>query len=467
MKFAVKKATCGLLVVLSFLLLFAAKVLRWKYNAGNFIGVDSYFQLHLAQQGGLHVFEPLLSGGVPFFAEPGWPFLLSFAPELLGHVLPVLFGVLTLVVFLLLLQKVDFFTRMLAGLFLIISPPFLYLFSSTTKFAPAAFLSLLAVYVYYYHHRHLGLFFVGLVALFSVSCAVLLFILYLGFVARKARWSENLLYTCTVVLFFLICVYPLFSQYGFPGAILLKQAGLVATLNSTFIEFGSLDGFGIFLFLLALCGGTVYYAKQYRFLWFYLGAIVVIVLAAYLPATLYLANFALAFFAALGYKYLSEKKWNHDTLRQLALLVIVCGVLFSSTAYVNELTQFSPSYHDIRATEFLSTQPPGALAAPANYGSWLLQAQHPIVLSTQTLYVPDAFTREDALDLLYTSDDIEDTLTILHTYDIKYIWIDEDIKQAYWDGRSDRGFLAATIDNPLFHVVYSNGDVQLVEYAYV
>ena len=156
MKSAVRHPFFWLLALLAFFMLLLPTILRWKYTGGNLIGVSSFYFLHLAQEishsGTIPLFEPLLAGGTPLTLEIGWPLLLSLMPDFFSRLLPLLFGLGTVYLFWLLCSPLDLFSRTLAPFLLIISPPFLYLFSVADTLGAAVFFSLLAVYLYLSGH---------------------------------------------------------------------------------------------------------------------------------------------------------------------------------------------------------------------------------------------------------------------------------------------------------------------------
>ena len=470
MRFDARRGLVCLLFALCFLVLLAAQVLRWKYTGGNLIGDVSFYQMRLAfmiaETGQIPLFDAAYAGGTPILAAKGYALLLSFAPNVLSRVLPLLFGLLTLAVFLLLCRKLDTFTQIVAGLFLIISPPFLYVFSTVSPYAPALFLSLLALYVYLERQPHVGVALACSVAFFSLGCALLLFLAFLAL--RNYRRVSVYFYGIFFLLVLGVNYLPLFLSQGLPQAILVEQLRLALVLNLNFIEFGSVYGFALFGFLAALYGGFVIFSTRYRYVLFFFSALLTLFLSAYFVSVLFLVNFAVAFFASCGVKHLLEKRWSDATLRQLVLLLLICGFLFSSIAYLHELTSFAPTFSDGRGIDFLAQQPYGVVVAPSTHGSWILSSGQAIVLGAQTWYVDDPLLRRSTIDALYRSVHLVDAQDMLDFYDISYIWIDDDVLHRYWDGHSDRGLLAVMHAHPqAFSLVYTKDDVHIWEYAHV
>src|SRR3989338_8094731 len=105
------------LILLALIILISSFIIRDKYNAGYPIGDESYNTLrygrYIAENNVLPQEDPYSYGSRPFINEFGYPLILSFMPDNWQYILPLIFGLLSLL--------------------LIISPIYIYLFSTTTK----------------------------------------------------------------------------------------------------------------------------------------------------------------------------------------------------------------------------------------------------------------------------------------------------------------------------------------------
>ena len=97
------------------------------------LGRESYLYLRLAEDMSL---QDSYSYGGRFAAyEWGLPLILSLNPGMLAKILPPIFGMLIVIMFYLLLGKINVKSRKLSVVMLVVSPPFIYLANTLNKYA--------------------------------------------------------------------------------------------------------------------------------------------------------------------------------------------------------------------------------------------------------------------------------------------------------------------------------------------
>ena len=151
-----------LLLILCIVLLSLSQYLRFRNNDGFFYGEESYYNLKIAEfikeNKAFPAEDSMSYGGRPYVGEYGYPLLLSLNIKIIPRILPILLGVFSFILFYFIITKIKFEIRGLASLILIISPTFIYLFSTLTKYSVVVFLSLFAILLHLNKKHKIALF---------------------------------------------------------------------------------------------------------------------------------------------------------------------------------------------------------------------------------------------------------------------------------------------------------------------
>lgn len=384
-------------------------------SGGFFVG-ESYRYLKLAQVG---------SGF--------YPLLLSF---LVGNgvslrAVQLSLGLLSFCLFYLLVRRISPECRIFSCFVLALSPLFVYTFAVVSPFSLAVPLVLLFFCLLQFSLFALLL----LVPLFLVSVPSVVFVLFVVLSAFLAGKKERLLF----VSIHLVAL-AVFMAFIF----LSKQIVLSVPVS----DFGAFVGFGIFDVVLASVGFVVLW-KNTKFLAFY-SALFVLVLAqvAGFDALPYLL-FVSAFFAGHGFYWLYKRGWQLDLVKQLTLILIVCGLVFSGVSY---------------ATRLSSAMPDSSLAASLG---WLKEnsSSSSVVLSHETnRYFVGYFANRSftvANSTVFYSRNLEATRHALDRYSVGYIFITPEMKQGLVWSRKDEGLLFLFRNQEMFQKVYDKEGIEI------
>ena len=123
-------------------------------------------------------------------------------------------------------------------------------------------------------------------------------------------------------------------------------------------------------------------------------------------------------------------KWESKLIRDLTLLIVVCGLLFSGMSYINRLSLDKPSDEIFEA---LSKIPSSKVVfSDIGYGNWISYSGKKNVW--------DSFSNVEGFDeiekdmnKLVESRDYFETKEILDKYEIEFILIDKDLREK-WGG---------------------------------
>ena len=427
------------LLVLCFLLLLTPYLYRGKYVSGSLIGDESYYYLRIAEDKSFF-YDSLSYGGVPVVTELGWPLLLSLSPAYLSWFLPIALGLLSFALFYFLMGRFNARVQVVSSLLFIISPAFLYIFTVSSKYSGALFLTLLGLYLLL-DDRKYGWIVLGLVPLFSVGMFVFNCLIGLFFLKRRSIGYSFLLgLILTVVQFWRV-----FSvwYYSFD-------------LNyNLLVDFGALFGLSFFILVLGLVG--VYYSKKY---WVYLVMLIGIILCGYFNFLILYLNLVLVGFSGYALVRLFKLKWSSEFMKGCVFLVLVCALMFSSVAYMNNYVDSYPSYSVLRGMSFLDGRE-GLVFSDVSRGHWITYAGGESFVDKP--FVSDYGHRKYVANRLLFSKDYSDFVGLIKEEGIKYFWVDKEMKDKVFGGEEE-GMLFWLKYGSDFRMVFKKGSVEIWQF---
>ncbi len=346
------------------------------------IGDKPYY--HLAKS------EEILGYGL------GWNFLLKFFPM---NALLFAAGLLSLLLIFLNLKMFKPEERLLILSFFIISPAFVYLFNIGERFGAAFLFSLIASY-FFLNKRIITagistlmtfLFdiWIGFFVLFS-------FLLYLLYIHGK----EKIFYTMLVISFLLILTLGNFSNY------------IISDL-------GAKIGSSIFLLLFAVfC--FLFFWNRPKFLSSY--AIVVLLLFFSLKVEFGIFYFSLFLSILTGICFfeLFKINWESKIVRDLILLIFICGFLFSGLSYVNRISKDNPNEDIFNVLSDLE------------YGNLIIYSGKKSVWHS-FMSKKEISNIENDFSAILDSHDYLDATKILEKYEVDYVLIDANLRTKWQD----------------------------------
>ncbi len=463
---------------LPFLALFALAVLvspyvvRYIHGDVLLFGDEPYYHARIAGQlvrGELSAADTLVYNERPYFFGPYHVVLAAvsvmFGFEAASAVLPVVFGLVSFILFYIILGRfgIDGFRRLIISVILIMSPAFIGTFSKSNPHSLAILLYMIGIYLIVHKGRPEGLVvspatiagFLVLVStlMFGFFNFLLLLVLLIGIysVDEKRKLFFLVLFSLSFVsaaayyLFFSVRVVP-------------------ASLLSVFIsDFGGI-GFGIFTLILLLAGLAFSWKSRYIYsLPYYL--------LLYLMASLFFEEssaipylgFVIAVFAGEGFYRIANLDWELSLVKRFTILLIVCGLLFSTSSYLGRLSGSGPDSEIVKSLAFLKEQEQGLVFSHYSNGFWIeFFAGKPVILDS--FIVPGLEKRySDSMDLFY-SRNIDSTRRLLDKYNVYYIFVDESMRKGKVWSKNDEGLLFLLGSNETFTKIYNSSDVQIWRY---
>lgn len=464
------KKSLFVLLFICLIILSIPMFLRIKFVDSGLIGQDSYYNYRLGEivhNDGLSHFDSLSFSGKVLRYEYGFPVLISFLPKVMIWVLPIIFGLLSLWIFYLILKKYDSDIALIASLFLIFSPPFIYLFSVATKFCGAIFFFLLGYYFFINktsENKFIIYSFISflIVGLFSVELEITLALIGLYLCYR--RKIDLKYYFSWVVLMFII----LFLQFGkmlFDFGVFFESyfsKDFISLSSNLFFDIGGGYGFSIFLFILMVIGVFYLWQAKYRYLLGYFFLIILIILCSYFNFLIFVLNFALVILSAYGLIHLIDSEWKSSVFRTLALIIILCGVLFSCLSFLHNVIYIEPSKEVVEGINFLkSVKGNDVVFSDISKGIYFNYAGKRNVLDINNIGIDSYDERFNDMNNVLHSKKIKDVQDIFRKYKVGYVWMDKQIiANIYSNDEQEFLFLLKYAPND-FYKQFDNGNVKI------
>ncbi|MBS3167786.1 hypothetical protein J4216_01535 [Candidatus Woesearchaeota archaeon] len=427
---------------------------------------DSYNSLRLADYSNLNAinnFDELSYGGRVNLEEFGWYYLISFSPGLLVRILPFFLGILSFVLFYLLVDKVKPELKFMASLILIVSPTFLYFFSVSTKYLASVFFIILGFYLFKTDKKILSYLSFLLSGFFSIFGLFLVLLSFLFYAYTKKSYKEFSLLLTFFLISFILQFYRLLF-IGLPPDFLLglREFSFVNLISFIIFEFGGKYGFSLFIFVLALIGIYFYYNRFYRFIFIYLVLFFLLLFAFYNHYILFYLSFLMAFFAALAFSMLFKHNWKSGIFKFMTLLVLICGILFSFLVYYNELPNFSPDQNYFQAIKLLKSHDnQDVVFSSYRNADFIKYANKKTFLDENALYVSDIDQRINDFEVIMNSTDLNKTLSYFNNYNVTYILFDKKTKIRYFNNNNEKFMFLLTYGGNYFIPLVVNDDVGL------
>ncbi|MBU0461494.1 MAG: glucosyltransferase domain-containing protein [Nanoarchaeota archaeon] len=379
-----------------------------------------------------------------------------FGLQNIAHILPIILGLISVILFAKIIESSGFerYRRNLALLFLVTSPAFIYAFTFSTSHSLAIMLSLLSIFLFMQKRLPwfvLSMICMFIVSLFSVFNLVLLFLILLVITLKndkkRSRFFIALFFS---ILFIFIARSNLYYSYTTPGS------GQFFSL--LFSDLGGFIGFGFISALLVFLGLGTLWKKRKQMVSF---IIPLIILLSYVYVGegffMYLAFF-IAIAAAEGFIRMAESEWSLPMLKLLTVIILICGVIFSTVSYTSRLIEAEPSPETLHSLELLSkaSKAGDIILTHPKYGYWIESVADRKVfadtLSTDNYNQQFVYKIEDAI---FKSRDLDETETLLRNYNIRYIWITPEMKEGLVWTKKDEGLLFLLENSESFKKVYS------------
>jgi hypothetical protein len=460
-------------LIIAAVLLAIFPLVRTAYFESSFIGEEPYYHQRIADhiiEEGIPKKDPMIDR--PYFLNP-YHLVLAGIGMLIGttiasFLLPFIFGLITVYFFYLIIKnfKLNRMKRFLILLFLIISPPFIYLFSVSNAYSLAIFMSIIGFYLFTKKGKTnltISLILLGISALFGIMHTLIIIFVLMSYSIK----SKNKLIKAGAVSFIILIV-----SLAYELPFLIKHKLLIQTIAFSqpkhlvgFIsDLGGITGFGIFTILLMIFGlYIVWKTKKQSLGYLLLFASIAGALFYSTAINMYLV-FPFAIFAGFAFFSILKMRWTLNLIKQLAVIVIIAGILFSTISYVNQTAKAEPTSDIIESLEFLKNQsnPDEIIFSHFSKGVYIQSiAQRQVLLDSLSRTTPDFNEKLDISNRIFYSRTLKNTTQWLNENNISYIWIDAEMKNNLVWTREEEGLLFLFRNNETFKNIYNEKNIEI------
>ena len=469
MMFIRSYARVAFLLIIMLLVLLSPNLIR---SAQTYIGEDPYFYSRLSNMISKNLYYDELSySGRQFTYTLGQPliflFFSKFLPEsFIIKIIPLFFALISLILFYLILKEfyVEPNVNYLSLIMLIMSPPFIYIFSFYNKFTVITPLLLLTFYLFIKKNHTLNiisyiLFFI--IPYFGYQYSILALLLTLIYCIKEKDTKRFYIILLITILSLILAYLPNIIRNGFS-----ESAKFDKTLKYTslFSDLGGDFGISIFIIFLSFFGLNYLWKSKYKYWQIYAILILFIIAIFYFPTFIIYLNFILAFLSALGLIYLLRFKWESDVIRKLTMWLLIIGLVFSTITFISETSAQQPSQNLYDALIFLKGYGDSKEVVFSHYpyGNLISSiANKKNVMDDNFLYAPKLNEHYLDSETLFYTRNFNIASNITDKYNIEYILVTKEMKKGLIWEQEDEGLLFLLKSVNIYKRIYYNDEVEI------
>ncbi|MBI2146151.1 hypothetical protein HYU22_02320 [Candidatus Woesearchaeota archaeon] len=414
----------------------------------------------------LYQHVPLGKGGESYYhlsqaQTISWSTFYYFPLWLLQHslpgsallVIPPLLALVSLFLFLRLARQLNFPPKhvFFFGVFFIISPTFIWAYTTFSAFSYFLFLLLLGFTLFMEQRKalhYLSLVPFLLATFFDVLSTVVLLVLF-GYLVLYHHKRYSLLPYALLPVSLLVNILILRQP------LVLGPFQAPEALASLIADFGGMAGVSFFLLLMAVIG----LVRRWRH-FSALSVLLLVLISAYIYDTQMVGFLALpiTFFAAAGFVFLLERPWTLENLKWFTLLLLVLGLFFSTASYLNRIPLTSPTMGDLQALHWINGNvPTGSIIFSDIDNGYFIH----YFAQRQPLYAAGQGGSREDQDAIFNAIYIDQLFPLLEKNTIHYIYINPTMRAHL---PRDYGLLFL-LKNERFKLLYSHEGYELWEFV--
>lgn len=456
-------------LILTIVILLIIPYIRLFYYDNLLIGEQPYYHIRVAQhilEKGIPLNDPLIDS--PYLLQPFHLVLaglFSFLSiSLSSFLLPFLLGGLSVIFFYLILKelRISILNKFFALFILIISPVFIYTFSTLNSYSLSVFVLLLAFFLFIKKQKFffiLSLILFAVIPFFnfvSVIFSVAILLIYSLNNKKKIKQFYNILFIVIIIALIRYIIYLI--KYGIPH-FSLNSVVFVNYLS----ELGGLLSFGIFNLILAAIGLYLIWNKKKQILGYLVLFIAIIFSLYFNPVNIYL-NFIFAISAGYAFVSIVKMRYSLMIIKKLTIVLLLFGLIFSTISYTAIVSGIFPDKSVVNSLEWLkaNSKPEDVIFSHYAKGNWIQAiAQRPVLLNSNFIYIEDVKTKLNDSDIIFYSRTLKKTVSLLDQYNISYIWIDSEMKKELVWTKEEEGLLFLFSNKEKFKRVYSKEGIEI------
>ena len=227
-----------------------------------------------------------------------------------------------------------------------------------------------------------------------------------------------------------------------------------------FSDFGANLGIGIFSFILSIIGFIISWENKKSNFIFYMLIFCLIILILFDKDMVFFLNILLVYYSASGFRYLMERKWDSEVLKTYLIIIFICGIIFSSGSFIKKISVAGPYQEELASFDSMTKK--GAVFSHYKFGYVIKQLSGHEPLTDYSYYINSENKEKIILsEKIFMSRDYNEIKSFFDRYDIKYVWINKEMKSGLVWKKEDEGLLLVLESN--FKKIYNYKDVEIWE----
>ncbi len=392
----------------------------------------------------------------------------AFGPETGSRLLPLALGLLTVFLLYALLQKTKLQQVQSLSILLlfILSPLVLTTFATSTSMAVLLFLYVCALYALFVESAvSYALAFVLLlgVASYGALHTLMAAVSWYFFIAH-GRSSKKIFGAFIAASSILLLSYHV-PRYLSQNVILLAQPNHLAQFIA---DFGGTTGISVFSLLLAGMGFVLMWKHKKTHYSMLAASLVIVCWSFFEPHLMVYTTLLTAFFGGIAFASLACMRWKVKMLKNFCLLVLFCGLLFSTISTAAVLRDQPPLPETREALLWLKDNAlPGKTVFTHYTNGFFVEywAHHPVL--TDAAY-SQADTAEELFkdsQELFMSNNLVTTSKLLEKHQVGYILITQDMREGLVWEKPGSGLDYLLTNNETFKKLHSTNFTHIWAFA--
>jgi hypothetical protein len=389
--------------------------------------------------------------------------LLAFLEDykLAIRIIPFLFAILNLLLVYALIKKVPMGEnhRLYSFIYLLLSPFFIYLHTTFSLGLISLTLMLSGTLFFIDNKPIFGLGFYLLMLWINPWC---FFVVASFLIFSFQRMKETKKWFELFALLFILIVFLLLKGFSLPHHESILEMG-----KDYITDLGSLSGNGIFGVLTVIIGLFLFLRnKENRkdYVWFML---LLVLLSLYDKFYLVFLELFAAYFSGFAILKIIHGKWESGILKNYVTLLIFCGLVFSAGSFLNKSYKYGADYSERISIEWLKNNGDQGKKILSYYDYGYLLSSSGIEPYTDKDYFLYSKERDriNETNRIFMIRDLKRISPFLKNNNIKYIWINDAMKNyLVWD-KEDEGILFTLKNSISFKRIYSYLGIDIWEYT--
>ena len=456
------------IILLTIIILLLPLLVRLLFFNGIIPGEEHYYDIRISEyisnNKKIPSIDPLTKEN--YILVP-YHILLSLFPIESSILASIILGALSIILFYQILNKlrINYLEKILTLIILIISPSFIFLFSLSNQYFLSIFLILLGFYLFTQKKRIyfiLSIPIFALTSIFNLPISLLSLSLILIYSINNKLKIKNF-YIISIITIPLTIIYHtyIYNSYGFPQYNPFEKLNIFQQL---FSDLGGVTGISIFSALLAILGMYLFWQKRKQIIAYMLFSIFIII-SLYSNYLIPHLSFIIAIFAAYGFSKIISMKWHLKIIKNLTIIILFLGLLFSSISYIQRITTQNPNQEIIDSLTWLRTNSNKdsiVFSYPENTHFINQIAKRDTFIHKPFEYAKDLQNKTNATHEIFYSRTLEKTKLQLTKNNITHIYITPEMKSKVWSSE-DQGLLFLFRNKETFKKIYQKNNIEIWE----